>query len=153
MPLHQNVKSCLSQPLVSLHRLKAATKQLGRERERERETESVCVCERERDWGCGCYSNHLVGLNCFSLAFISSYWASVSLPLSSSTLTFVYPSLFLLLSWLSISLISSSPSRAALPLSSDLPACLPTRLPPFLLLPPPPSSSLHFPWKTVRESV
>ena len=45
MPLHQNVKSCLSQPLVSLHRLKAATKQLGREREKERGRER----ERERD--------------------------------------------------------------------------------------------------------
>lgn len=36
LPLHQNVKSCLSQPLVSLHRLKAATKQLDRETESER---------------------------------------------------------------------------------------------------------------------
>ena len=131
MPLHQNVKSCLSQPLVSLHRLKAATKQAEREREREREQKRE---KGERDWGCGCYSNHLVGLNCFSLAFISSYWASVSLPLSSSTRTFVYPSLSLLLSWLSISLISSSPSRAAaLPLSSDLPACLSPSLLPSLL--------------------
>lgn len=136
MPLHQNVKSCLSQPMVSLHRLKAATKQLGRERERKRQRAKERE-GRERDWGCGCYSNHLVGLNCFSLAFISSYWASVSLPLSSSTLTFVYPSLSLLFSWLSISLIASSPSRAAaLPLSSDLPACLsPSLLPSLLQLP------------------
>lgn len=52
MPLHQNVKSCLSQPMVSLHRLKAATKQLGRERERQRAKERE---GRERDWGCGCY--------------------------------------------------------------------------------------------------
>lgn len=36
LPLHQNVKNCLSQPLVSLHRLKAATKQLDRETESER---------------------------------------------------------------------------------------------------------------------
>lgn len=31
-----------------------------------------------RDQGCGCYRNHLAGLNCFFLVFISSYWTSVS---------------------------------------------------------------------------
>lgn len=135
MPLHQNLKKLsLSQSLVSLLRLKAVTKQLGREQE----------TESERDWGCGCYSNHVVGLNCSSLAFISSFWAYVSLPLSSSTLTFVYPSLFLLLSRLSISLISPSPSRAALSLSSDLPACRPPSFPSPALL-----SFLGKEWETV----
>lgn len=49
---------------------------------RERERGKGRQREREGDWGCGCYSNHLVGLNSFSLAFISSYQVSVSLPLS-----------------------------------------------------------------------
>lgn len=45
MPLHQNVKSCLPQLLVSLNRLKAATTQLGRGKEKERER------DRERATG------------------------------------------------------------------------------------------------------
>lgn len=107
----------LSQSLVSLHRLKAATKQLGREQ------------ERESDWGCGCYSNHLVGLNCSSLSFVFWHFVILSLCLSPSlffyshfclSISFPLSLAALHLSYLLISLSCHSPTlfrSACLPLS------------------------------------
>lgn len=118
-------KAVFSRPFVSLLRFKPATEHLETERQR--------VRDGVRETGeCGCHSNHLVGRNCFSLAFISSYWASVSCPLFQSPLS----PLFILLFLLNISgpFISSSPSCVLpfllLPVLAARPLARPTqRLP------------------------
>lgn len=127
MPLHQNVKSCLPQLLVSLNRLKAATTQLGRGKEKERER------DRERATG------DMVAIVTIWWVWTVSPWHSFHHIEPVSFFLFLYShfclsSLFLLLSWLSFLLISSSPPRAALPLSFQSAFMLSRLLSPFSCL-------------------
>lgn len=85
MLLHQKCKRCLFQMSVCL-------------------SVSLSLALTLRDLGCGCYRNHLAGLNCFFLVFISSYWTSVSF----CTLTFFSFSFSPPVSWICMYLFNET---------------------------------------------